>query len=191
METIWFYAQLGFNHVLDFQGLDHFYFIIALAIPYGFNELKKLIWWVSLFTLGHTLSLFGNYFLELKFSADWIEFLIPVTIALSCIPIISAKTFQLKSWFPSLITLVFGLIHGLGFGRYFSLIVASEDEAILDLFSFALGVEAIQICLVIGVLILNLIVSRFLTMDKFKWEIVVGAMIFSQAISMMIDTSPY
>jgi hypothetical protein len=62
METIWFYAQLGFNHVLDFQGLDHFYFIIALAIPFGFREFQKLLWWVSLFTLGHTLSLFGNYF---------------------------------------------------------------------------------------------------------------------------------
>ncbi len=64
METIWFYAQLGFNHVLDFQGLDHFYFIIALAIPFGFREFQKLLWWVSLFTLGHTLSLFGNYFFE-------------------------------------------------------------------------------------------------------------------------------
>ena len=91
METIWFYAQLGFNHVLDFQGLDHFYFIITLAIPFGFREFQKLLWWVSLFTLGHTLSLFGNYFFELKLSADWIEFLIPVTIALSCIPLLKAK----------------------------------------------------------------------------------------------------
>ena len=65
METIWFYAQLGFKHVLDFQGLDHFYFIIALAIPFGFREFKKLLLWVSIFTLGHTLSLFGNYYFEL------------------------------------------------------------------------------------------------------------------------------
>ena len=75
METILFYAKLGFNHVLDFQALDHFYFIIALCLPFSFNEFKKLLWWVTLFTLGHTLSLFGNYYFEINLSgivAEWL-----------------------------------------------------------------------------------------------------------------------
>lgn len=190
MDTIWFYAQLGFNHVLDFQGLDHFYFIIALAVPYGFREFNKLLWWVSLFTLGHTLSLFGSYFFELKLAADWIEFLIPITIALSCIPLMWSKTPTLSSWFPSIVTLVFGLIHGFGFGRYFSLIV-TEEEALLNLLSFALGVEAVQILIVVGVLLLNLLVSTVFKTQKSKWELLVGAMIFSQALTMIIDTHPF
>ena len=190
METIWFYAQLGFNHVLDLQGLDHFYFIIALAIPFGFREFQKLVWWVSLFTLGHTLSLFGNHFFELKLPADWIEFLIPITIALSCIPLLRTKIFPVASWFPSVITLIFGLIHGLGFGRYFSLIV-SEDEVLVDLLSFALGVEAVQIVIVVGILIVNLFFLNVLKINKSRWQLVVGAMILSQAIRMIIETSPF
>ncbi|MDC1080821.1 HupE/UreJ family protein [Flavobacteriaceae bacterium] len=190
METILFYAKLGFNHVLDFQALDHFYFIIALCLPFSFNEFKKLLWWVTLFTLGHTLSLFGNYYFEINLSAVWIEFLIPLTIALSCIPLIINKTSDFKTLFPSLITLVFGLIHGFGFGRYFSLIV-SGDEALTELLSFALGVEAIQVCIVMGLLLVNFLVTRILKIPSSKWQMFIGAMILSQALAMIIKSSPF
>lgn len=190
METIWFYAQLGFEHVLDFQGLDHFYFIIALVVPFSFFEFKKLLWWVSIFTLGHSLSLFGNYYFELKLPAVWIEFLIPVTIALSCIPLLSSKEINRNNLFTSMITLVFGLIHGFGFGRYFSLIVTEED-ALLDLFSFALGVEAAQIAIVIGVLLVRLFVLNVIKIEKAKWNLIVGSMILSQAILMMFQKAPF
>ena len=78
METFNFYFSLGFQHVTDFNGLDHFYFIIALALPFGFKQAQKLLWWVTLFTLGHSLSLIGNYYASVAFSAYWIELLIPV-----------------------------------------------------------------------------------------------------------------
>lgn len=192
MEVIWFYVVLGFNHVLDTQGLDHFYFIIALCLPFGFKEFKKLLWWVSLFTFGHTLSLFANYYYDWTFPADWIEFLIPLTIALSCIPLlinIPKTILKEKSLYPSLITLAFGLIHGLGFGRYFSLIV-SEDEVITDLFGFSLGVEGAQICIVFGVLLLNFFIDKFFN-SKAKWQIILGSMILSQAIAMLVKTNPF
>ncbi len=192
MEVIWFYTVLGFNHVLDIEGLDHFYFIIALCLPFGFKEFRKLLWWISLFTFGHTLSLFLNYYYEWILPADWIEFLIPVTIALSCIPLlikIPNKIAKKRAVYSSFITLIFGLIHGLGFGRYFSLIV-SEDEAMIDLFSFALGVEAAQICIVSALLLLNLFIDKFLN-AKAKWQLILGAMILSQAITMLIQNNPF
>ena len=68
MDTLWFYIDLGFWHVMDLAGLDHLYFIITLAAPFGFKQSKKLIWWVTLFTLGHTLSLIGNFYAEIDFS---------------------------------------------------------------------------------------------------------------------------
>ena len=51
MDTFWFYLNLGFNHVTDWNGLDHFYFLIALSLPFQFKDSKKLLLWVSLFTL--------------------------------------------------------------------------------------------------------------------------------------------
>jgi len=116
--------------------------------------------------------------------------LIPVTIALSCIPLLKTKIVPVANWFTSIITLIFGLIHGLGFGRYFSLIV-SEDEALVDLLSFALGVEAVQIFIVVGILILNVLFLNVLKINKSKWQLVIGVMILSQAIRMIIETSPF
>ena len=89
-----------------------------------------------------------------------------------------------------MITLVFGLIHGFGFGRYFSLIVTEED-ALLDLFSFALGVEAAQIAIVIGVLLVRLFVLNVIKIEKAKWNLIVGSMILSQAILMMFQKAPF
>ena len=89
MDTLWFYSDLGFWHVIDWQGLDHFYFIVTLALPFTFKQGKKLLLWVTLFTLGHTLSLVGNFYAEIQFSSYWIELLlIPITIGLSSIPLL-------------------------------------------------------------------------------------------------------
>ena len=38
METFWFYFDLGFDHVLDVGGLDHFYFLVALSLPFAFKN---------------------------------------------------------------------------------------------------------------------------------------------------------
>ncbi len=184
MDTLSFYFSLGFQHVTDLNGLDHFYFIIALALPFGFREIKKLVWWVTLFTLGHSLSLIGNYYVNLTFSAYWIELLIPITIALSCLPIVLQKSPK-TSWYASGLTLVFGIIHGFGFGRYFGMMVAPE-EAGTSLLSFALGVEAAQLCIVLCVLCLNLI---FITKPKWLriWQTIVGIAILLMALVMIVE----
>ena len=189
IETLWFYTELGFWHVVDWEGLDHFYFIITLAMPFAFKEGKKLLWWVTLFTLGHTLSLVGNFYAEISFSSYWIELLIPSTIALNAITLFFPKQHDLilnKAYFFPGITVVFGVIHGLGFGRYFKMLIP-EDEVGFSLFSFALGVELAQIAIVIAVLLLSFIVVQILRQSKSKWEFLVGALILSQALGMIFE----
>ena len=99
MDQFWFYFTIGFNHVLDINGLDHFYFLIALSLPLTFKEIRKLIWWVTLFTIGHTFSLFQFYKNIDKQSESWIEFLIPITIILTCFSVFfkNQKTNKRKS----------------------------------------------------------------------------------------------
>ena len=189
IETLWFYTELGFWHVVDWEGLDHFYFIITLAMPFAFKEGKKLLWWVTLFTLGHTLSLVGNFYAEISFSTYWVELLIPTTIALNAITLFLPKQHDRilnKAYFFPGITVVFGVIHGLGFGRYFKMLIP-EDEVGFSLFSFALGVELAQIAIVIAVLLLSFIVVQILRQSKSKWEFLVGALILSQALGMIFE----
>ncbi|GAK88586.1 hypothetical protein JCM19297_3099 [Nonlabens ulvanivorans] len=47
----------GFEHVLDWRAYDHILFIMLLAVPYLFKSWRKLLWLVTAFTVGHTISL--------------------------------------------------------------------------------------------------------------------------------------
>tara|TARA_B100000963_G_scaffold230491_1_gene201050 strand:+ start:123 stop:698 length:576 start_codon:yes stop_codon:yes gene_type:complete len=187
-EYFWFYTKLGFWHVIDWEGLDHFYFIITMAIPFTFLQWRKLLWWVTIFTIGHTLSLIGNFYLRIPFSAYWIELLIPITIAINSIFLFypSQNNFSKRKLLYPLLTSVFGIIHGLGFGRYFKMLIPEKDVSI-SLFSFALGVELAQVLIVILVLLISFIVLKILKQSKNKWEFLIGAMILSQALFMILD----
>jgi hypothetical protein len=191
METFWFYFDLGFDHVLDVGGLDHFYFLVALSLPFAFKNWRRLLLWVSLFTLGHSLSLLVTHFEWLKIDAAWVEFLIPITICITCLSIlVQKKHSHLKGVWINLITLFFGLIHGFGFGRYFKMI-ASEGEAILGLLEFALGVEFAQILIVIFVLFMNWIALGLLKIQALKWQLIIASMVLSQAILMTSNNWPF
>lgn len=191
MENFWFYFYLGFDHVLDIGGLDHFYFLVALSVPFAFKNWRKLLLWVSIFTLGHSLSLLISHYEWIKIKSEWVEFLIPVTICITCLSILFQKKHQqLSGDLINFITLFFGLIHGFGFGRYFKM-VASEGDAISALIKFALGVEFAQILIVIFVLLVNLLILGLLKIKRNKWEWIIAAMVLSQALSMTINNWPF
>tara|TARA_B110000495_G_scaffold97607_1_gene84461 strand:+ start:247 stop:825 length:579 start_codon:yes stop_codon:yes gene_type:complete len=178
LETFLFFLELGTRHVLDFNGLDHFYFFITIALPFTFDKWLKLLKWVTLFTLGHCLTLFINYYFKLSVDYYWIEILIPLTIVYSCVVIFFKKYGNWKQnifKYFSLVTFLFGLIHGMGFGRYFSLIV-QEDSSLISLLGFAFGIEFAQLTIVSAVLIFNALIIKFFN-NKFKIWIYGGSFI--------------
>lgn len=191
MENFWFYFKLGFDHVLDPSGLDHFYFLIALTLPFMFREWQKLLIWVSIFTLGHTLSLFASNFKWILVDGKWVEFLIPITIGITCLSVLfkQRNTVSKASWINS-ITLFFGIIHGFGFGRYFRMISIDDENVAISLLEFALGVEFAQVVIVLSMLLINFLVIRVFGFKIQKWELIVATLILSQAISMTVENWP-
>tara|TARA_X000000950_G_scaffold106656_2_gene134314 strand:- start:700 stop:1281 length:582 start_codon:yes stop_codon:yes gene_type:complete len=191
MDAFWFYFKLGFDHVLDIGGLDHFYFLIVLSLPFMFREWRKLLLWVSIFTLGHTLSLLVTHFEWIQIDGKWVEFLIPVTIGVSCLSVLitNKKTVYKGRWI-NVITLFFGTIHGFGFGRYFKMITIADEKAIVSLLEFAVGVEFAQIVIVLAMLLVNLLGIGILGLRKEKWQWVIAAMVLSQALLMTIENWP-
>tara|TARA_X000000950_G_scaffold49958_1_gene58705 strand:+ start:1723 stop:2301 length:579 start_codon:yes stop_codon:yes gene_type:complete len=191
MENFWFYFKLGFDHVLDPSGLDHFYFLIALTLPFMFREWQKLLIWVSIFTLGHTLSLFASNFKWILVDGKWVEFLIPITIGITCLSVLfkQRNTVPKASWINS-ITLFFGIIHGFGFGRYFRMISIDDENVAISLLEFALGVEFAQVVIVLSMLLTNFLVIRVFGFKIQKWELIVATLILSQAISMTVENWP-
>tara|TARA_B100000945_G_scaffold320108_1_gene329122 strand:- start:962 stop:1540 length:579 start_codon:yes stop_codon:yes gene_type:complete len=191
MENFWFYFNLGFYHVLDPGGLDHFYFLIALTLPFLFSKWRRLLLWVTIFTIGHTISLLASHFKLILFDGKWIEFLIPITIGITCLSVLfKEKKISLKSIWISSITLFFGIIHGFGFGRYFRMISINDENAVISLLKFALGVEAAQIIIVVSMLLINFFAIVILGFKTQKWELIVAAMVLSQSFSMAFENWP-
>ena len=191
MENFWFYFKLGFYHVLDPGGLDHFYFLIALTLPFLFSKWRRLLLWVTIFTIGHTISLLASHFKLILFDGKWIEFLIPITIGITCVSVLfKEKKISIKSIWISLITLFFGIIHGFGFGRYFRMISLNDENAVLSLLKFAVGVEAAQIIIVVSMLLINFFAIVILGFKTQKWELIVAAMVLSQSFSMAFENWP-
>nr|MBF6608170.1 HupE/UreJ family protein [Flavobacterium sp.] len=76
MSDFWIYFQIGLKHVLDINAYDHVLFLIALTVPYTFRDWKRVLILVTIFTLGHTVSLILSVFNLVIINAGLIEFLI-------------------------------------------------------------------------------------------------------------------
>lgn len=191
MTEFFLYLKLGLTHVLDWQAYDHVLFLIVLVAAYNFSNWKRIIILVSLFTLGHTVSLLLANFNMVLVSSIWIEFLIPVTILITAIYNLGASGKNNRSEKVGLfyvITLFFGLIHGFGFATYFKMI--SGDNEILPLLEFALGVEIAQIIVVGAVLILNFIFQTIFRFSKRDWVLVISSIVIGIIIPMLKNTWP-
>ncbi len=161
MDDFLFYTKLGLNHILDPNAYDHLLFLVALTLPYLFKQLRQLVVLVTFFTIGHTISLWAASAGIIRISASWVEFLIPITILLTALHVLYwNKTITTKSSAPfTLLALFFGIIHGLGFSNYFSMVFSDKGIG-LPLLYFTFGIEAAQILVVIAVVFINTVLSH-------------------------------
>ncbi|MFK8060533.1 MAG: HupE/UreJ family protein [Polaribacter sp.] len=183
------YFKMGLNHVLDFSAYDHILFLIVLAVVFSFNQWKKVLWLVTLFTIGHSITLALSAYGILKVNMKLIEFLIPVTIFITGVfNVFTAKKSSTGKQNINLIFAVFfGFIHGLGFSNYFRMMVGKEDDKLFPLLEFALGIEAAQIIIVLGILIIGTLLQNFFKVTRRDWVLVCSSIVIGFAIQMMLD----
>ncbi len=192
MSEFWLYFKLGLNHVLDIHAYDHVLFLIALMVPYAFKDWKRVLLLVSLFTIGHTISLMLSVYGVVYINPSLVEFLIPITILVTAgFHLFTAgKSGKKESIsFVAIITVFFGIIHGLGFSNYFKTILpGSASDKLLPLLEFALGIEAAQLVVVFIVLILAYVVQTFFRFSKRDWALVMSAFIIGVVLPMILES---
>lgn len=148
------FFQLGFRHITDPRGLDHVLFLLVLAAIYRLRDWRSVVWVVTAFTIGHSLTLALAVTGVMALPTAIIEFLIPVTILITCVENVFAadRGRGFVGRYRPVLAGVFGLVHGAGFANYLrSLFV---DEIAVPLVAFNLGIEAGQliVLLLAGVL---------------------------------------
>ncbi|WP_291869517.1 HupE/UreJ family protein [Maribacter sp.] len=194
MENLWFYVQLGFNHVLDFSAYDHILFLIALALPFTFKNWKNVLLLATVFTIAHCSSLVLSVFKVVVVDVYFIEFLIPVTIFATAVfnLFYSKAGKEQKSIFLHIIaTLFFGLIHGFGFSNYFKMLMAEEEEKLAPLFGFALGIEFSQVLIVLSILTVAFGIQSWGNVKQQNFVVIGSVIVLLVTIPMLINTFPW
>lgn len=199
------YLGRGFRHILS--GLDHIVFLLALLLIC--RRRRDIVWAVTGFTLGHSITLALAALGMVQPNVPAVEATIGLTIALvavertarsldnalplagACavllllmVPLMSmrdapfgaslltglalfsfcylllARELGSKGGFRILITVLFGLIHGLGFAGAFLAADVSKDMLFLPLAGFNIGVELGQLALIVVMLSIGVIMKR-------------------------------
>jgi hypothetical protein len=148
------YAYLGAKHMVT--GYDHLLFL--LGVIFFLYRLRDVATYVTLFAIGHSLTLLAGVWLNWHVNA-W---LVDAVIGLSVV----YKAFENLGGFRSvfgiepnshLAVLGFGLFHGLGLATKIQELALSRESLLPNLLSFNLGVELGQlVALTAMVLLINL-----------------------------------
>ncbi|MGH8550733.1 MAG: HupE/UreJ family protein [Methylococcales bacterium] len=155
------YGRIGVGHILT--GFDHLLFVLGLVLLVEGG--RRLLWTVTAFTIGHSVTLalavLGFVHVPQQPIEAGIAFSIYV-LAVQLAPHRSRKT-SLMVRFPWLMAGVFGLLHGLGFAGALAEVGLPDGEIPLALFSFNVGIEAGQLMFV-GVVLAARMALRALPM---------------------------
>ncbi len=149
MDLLWLWIKQGIGHIMDIEAYDHLLYILALALPFLHKKLKPLIIHITAFTIGHSSALVIAALGNTPVTQQWVEIGILSSIIITCIANIAIPNQQTKR-LTYLVTLIIGLIHGLGFGNYFRAMHGGfNSEFFISLAGFNIGVEIAQLIIVL------------------------------------------
>lgn len=193
MEDFKLFFEQGWQHISDITAYDHILFITALTAVYSLRRWAVIAWLVTAFTVGHSLALAASVLQWVSVSTALVEFLIPVTILLTCgLNIVTAQNDEnapvnnLPLKYAAAV--FFGLIHGLGFSNYLKFILSEQDSLFLPLLGFNLGLEFGQLLIMGAVLSLNFIFVRALKLPLRGWTFIVSGIVAALALMLCIET---
>ncbi|MAT83701.1 MAG: hypothetical protein CMQ43_11230 [Gammaproteobacteria bacterium] len=147
------FVYLGAKHMVT--GYDHLLFLVGVV--FFLQRLRDVVLYVSLFTLGHSLTLIGGVLGGLAVDAHLIDAVIGLSVVY--------KAFENLGGFREVLgiepdtrvaVVVFGLFHGLGLATRLQDMTLSADGLVTNLLSFNLGVELGQVLALLFVVALLL-----------------------------------
>jgi len=157
------YIWVGAKHMIT--GYDHLLFLVGVI--FYLDNFKDIVRFVTVFTIGHSLTLISATYLGIQ--AD--EHLIDAVIALSVL----YKGFEnlggFQSWFKSkspnllFMVFVFGLIHGFGLSTRLQSFDLGEGQFLAKILSFNIGVELGQVMALIPIVF---IISKWKPMPSYQ-----------------------
>lgn len=191
------YLRLGMHHIADLRGYDHILFVAALTVAYRPADWRRLLWLVTAFTLGHSITLALATLNVIRVNARLIETGIAATIvATSLMAIVVVAGSAPGDDVPVsargqnaryLMAAGFGLIHGLGFSSFLRSLLGEGESLVVPLVSFNVGLELGQLSIVLAVLALGVLIERGFRFARRDWVLVSSGGIAAVGMTMIIE----
>lgn len=191
------YLRLGMHHIADLRGYDHILFVAALTVAYRPADWHRLLWLVTAFTLGHSVTLALATLDLVRVNSRVVEAAIAGTIvATSLMAIALAARTPVADPLPVsargqklryALAAGFGLIHGLGFSTFLRSLLGDEDSILVPLLSFNVGLELGQLLIVAGVLLLGVLIERVFRLSRRDWVLVASGAIAAIGATMIAE----
>lgn len=152
-EILTLFGADGIAHILP-AGSDHILFVAALSL--ASIGLGSLLWRLGLFTVAHTLALAVAVMGGVRLPEGIVQPLITASIVFVALAGLRSRGNRPRrpAW-GALVILLFGLFHGMGFAGALADLGLDGRVLVPALIGFNLGVEAGQLAVVAGVLVLS------------------------------------
>ena len=161
-------VRLGIQHIAE--GTDHLLFLLVLLLPapllysrkrwttYGGTRysLSRLLWIVTAFTIGHSITLLLGAFGWVRLPSQPVEVLIALSILISAIHAIRPIFPGRETW----IAAGFGLIHGLAFANTLANLSLDTSSMALSILGFNVGIELMQLLIIMVTIPWFILLSR-------------------------------
>jgi len=146
------YSVLGTEHI--WGGIDHLMFVFGLLLLVGGGS--RLLWTITAFTLGHSITLALVTLGFLEYPVSLIEFAIVLSVFVLALELARGDTSDTKTnvrnvlrRYPWWLAGGFGLLHGMGFAGALAEIGLPQNNIPLALLFFNIGIEIGQIAFVL------------------------------------------
>ncbi|MEN8722088.1 MAG: HupE/UreJ family protein [Alphaproteobacteria bacterium] len=161
------FIETGVEHILS--GFDHLLFILGLTLLIlrgpGAQKARRLALMVTGFTLAHSLTLGLAVFDLIALPAPPVEAVIALSVMFVGLELARNNQATLTWRYPALTASAFGLLHGLGFASILSDAGLADEQRLLGLIGFNIGVELGQLFFVTLIIMGAVVIAR-LTNDK-------------------------
>lgn len=145
------FLYLGAKHMVT--GYDHLLFLIGVV--FFLREPRDIVLYVSLFTLGHSITLLGGVLAGWQVNAYLIDAVIGLSVVYKAFENMGGFD-RLGRWKPDTRAAVgiFGLCHGLGLATKLQDLTLTSNGLVTNMISFNIGVEFGQIAALALILLL-------------------------------------
>jgi hypothetical protein len=145
------FLYLGAKHMVT--GYDHLAFLVGVI--FFLYRLKDIVAYVSLFTLGHSITLLGGVLGGVHANPYVIDAIIGLSVVYKAFDNMDGfRRFLGVEPNTKLAVLIFGLFHGFGLATKLQELALSKEGLVTNIVSFNVGVEIGQVLALTAVLIL-------------------------------------